>query len=82
MSINGPEAHMRLNQLLEGTQYTASTTESHIGNDFSCAVRITWLPTPRQILKAPKVVYEASRLTWDAAYEACASWIKGTVKHQ
>lgn len=74
--MNAAEAHHEINELLEGTQYGATTTE--VGRDgvLSCRVLVRWWPAPGQILKRPKVCYEAERPSWREVVNDCRTWIE------
>lgn len=74
--MDSSRAHILINRLLEGTQYSATTTDSQTPQGRSCRVLVRWWPTRKQFLKRPKDAYETAGETWQEAHDAVKAWVE------
>lgn len=71
-------AHTLINRQLEGTQCGARTSEGQLHGEAAVyRVVVTWYPSRAQMLKFPKVKFEASGLSWQHVYDKFKEWIDG-----
>lgn len=71
-------AHTLINRLLEGTQCGARTTESQPPGEAEVyRVEVTWYPSRSQMLKFPKIKFEASGPSWQPVYDKFKEWTDG-----
>ena len=68
-------AHTLMNRALEGTQCGASTFGTRASGAAVYGVRVKWYPKRTQMLKFPKVKFEAFGLSWQHVYDKFKEWL-------